>query len=177
MTRTIDEQLERLASAQERSADALEGILERLQLLKSPDPYEASTDEEDDAGADDEVATEETTVEETEVEEAPDAEEAEPGPEEEAAPDEPPAEEAAEDGDEGDPLGNGDAAADDLYQLPEKMTNDTLRGFARDLLEKEGKPAVFEVLADVGSGYKAVGEVKPADLQDAHEKMLERLRG
>ena len=57
------------------------------------------------------------------------------------------------------------------------MTNDTLRGFARDLMGKEGKAAVFEVLADIGTGYKAVGEIPKDNMQEAHEKMAERLRG
>ena len=79
-------------------------------------------------------------------------------------------------GDEGDPLGDGDAAVDEP-ELPAKLTNDTLRGFARNLMEKEGKAAVFEVLAEVGKGYKAVGEVPKEDLKEAHLKMMARLKG
>lgn len=185
MTKTIDEQLERLASAQERSATALEGILEAVTNFKfeqvgSIAVAGVSIPEDDDAGTDDQTATEETPVEEAEAveEETPESEpEPEPEPEEEGTQDEPAeAEVTAEDGDEGDPLGDG-GSDEDSYSLPEKMTNDTLRGFARDLMGKEGKAAVFEVLAEVGSGYKAVGEVAKDDLQEAHEKMVERLRG
>lgn len=185
MTKTIDEQLERLASAQERSAKALEGILEAVLNFKFEQVGNiamagVSTTEAEDAGTDDEPATEEAAAEEQKVEEAevtdpePEPEPAEEGEQEEQAEDE-----AADDGgdDEGDPLGDGDAAGDDPYQLPEKLTNDTLRGFARDLMEKEGKAAVFEVLALVGSGYKAVGEVSKDDLKEAHLKMIERLKG
>lgn len=185
MTKTIDEQLERLASAQERSATALEGILEAVTNFKfeqvgSIAVAGVSIPEEDDAGTnDDEAATEETAVEETEVEEAQEedaAGEPEPEPEDAGDAEEPAEDEASsEDGDEGDPLGDGDAS--EPYALPEKLTNDTLRGFARDLMEKEGKAAVFEVLADVGTGYKAVGEVSKDDLKEAHEKMAERLKG
>lgn len=184
MTKTIDEQLERLASAQERSATALEGILEAVTNFKfeqvgSIAVAGVSIPEEDDAGTNDEAATEETAVEETEVEETQEedaAGEPEPEPEDAGDAEEPAEDEASsEDGDEGDPLGDGDAS--EPYALPEKLTNDTLRGFARDLMEKEGKAAVFEVLADVGTGYKAVGEVSKDDLKEAHEKMAERLKG
>ncbi|UFK26617.1 hypothetical protein [Roseobacter phage RDJL3] len=184
MTKTIDEQLERLASAQERSATALEGILEAVTNFKfeqvgSIAVAGVSIPEEDDAGTNDEAATEETAVEETEVEEAQEedaAGEPEPEPEDAGDAEEPAEDEASsEDSDEGDPLGDGDAS--EPYALPEKLTNDTLRGFARDLMEKEGKAAVFEVLADVGTGYKAVGEVSKDDLKEAHEKMAERLKG
>lgn len=179
MTKTIDEQLERLATAQERTATALEAILEAVTNFQFTQVGEIAVagvniEEVSDAGADDEAAPEETVSEEPETveEEAAEPEPEEAGAEEGAAEDEA----AGEDGDEGDPLGDGEAA-DDPYQLPEKLTNDTLRGFARDLVEKDGKAAVFEVLADVGKGYKAVGEVSKADLQEAHEKMIERLRG
>lgn len=186
MTKTIDEQLERLASAQERSATALEGILEVVTNFKFEQVegiavagVSISIPEEDDAGTNDEAATEETAVEETEVEEAQGEDAAgEPEPEpEDAGNAEKPAEDEAssKDGDEGDPLGDGNAS--EPYALPEKLTNDTLRGFARDLMEKEGKAAVFEVLADVGTGYKAVGEVSKDELKEAHEKMAERLKG
>lgn len=184
MTKTIDEQLERLASAQERSATALEGILEAVTNFKfeqvgSIAVAGVSIPEEDDAGTNDEAATEETAVEETEVEETQEedaAGEPEPEPEDAGDAEEPAEDEASsEDGDEGDPLGDGDAS--EPYALPEKLTNDTLRGFARDLMEKEGKAAVFEVLADVGTGYKAVGEVSKDDLKEAHLKMAERLKG
>ena len=159
MTKTIDEQLEQLASAQERSATALEGILEAVTSFKFEQAGSiaaaavtgVSTPEDDNAGTDDQIAAEEAPVEEAE-----EVAEETPGSEREPA-------EAPEDG--------------DAYVLPEKMTNDTLRGLARDLMEKEGKPAVFEVLAEIGSGYKAVGEVLKDDLQEGHEKMMERLRG
>ena len=158
MSKTIDEQLERLASAQERTAEAqersataLEGI---LKAIASATVSVRVTETNDDARTDDEPATEETAVEEAqaEVAEEAEAEEQQPEPEPSAA-DEP--DDAAEaeagdaPGDEGDPLGDGDAAVDEP-ELPAKLTNDTLRGFARDLMEKEGKAAVFEVLAEVG---------------------------
>jgi len=44
-------------------------------------------------------------------------------------------------------------------------------------MEKDGKAAVFEVLAGIGKGYKAVGEVLKDDLQEAHEKMVAHLKG
>ena len=183
MSKTIDEQLERLASAQERSADALESIYGALRALLKPnaETVAAMAGGEDDAGTDDEPATEETAVEETQVEvaEEAEAEEQQPEPEPDAE-DEPgdAAEAEAGDapGDEGDPLGDGDAAVDEP-ELPAKLTNDTLRGFARDLMEREGKAAVFEVLATVGKGYKAVGEVSKEDLKEAHLKMAARLKG
>ena len=184
MTKTIDEQLERLASAQERSATALEGILEAITNFKFEQVGDfavagVSIPEEDtNAGTTDEAATEEATVKEAQEPEAQEEDAAEPEPEPEDAGDaEEPAEAeaAGENGDEGDPLGDGDAA--EAYELPEKLTNDTLRGFARNLMEKEGKAAVFEVLADVGTGYKAVGEVSKDDLKEAHLKMAERLKG
>lgn len=173
--------LERLVEAQEVQADILGKILEaitnfRYEQVGSIAVAGVSTPEDNDAGTDDQTATEETPVEEAEAVEE-ETQESEPEPEEEGTPDEPAeAEATAEDGDEGDPLGDGNAA-EDPYALPEKMTNDTLRGFARNLMEKEGKAAVFEVLAETGSGYKAVGEVSKDDLQQAHEKMVERLRG
>ena len=176
MSKTIDEQLERLASAQERSATALEGI---LKAIASATVRVRVTETNDDAGTDDEPATEEATVEETQVTEEAEAEEQQPEPEPDAA-DEP--DDAAEaeagdaPGDEGDPLGDGDAAVDEP-ELPAKLTNDTLRGFARDVMEKDGKAAVFEVLAEVGKGYKAVGEVSKEDLKEAHLKMMARLKG
>lgn len=180
MTKTIDEQLERLASAQERTATALESILEAITsatvTVRMPETH-------DHAGTDDEPATEEATVEEAQVEvaEEAEAEEQQPEPEPESnAEDEPSdaAEAEAGDapGDEGDPLGDGNAAVDEP-ELPAKLTNDTLRGFARNLMEKEGKAAVFEVLAEVGKGYKAVGEVPKEDLKEAHLKMAARLKG
>jgi hypothetical protein len=186
MSKTIDEQLERLASAQERTAEAqersataLEGI---LKAIASATVSVRVTETNDDARTDDEPATEETAVEETQVEvaEEAEAEEQQPEPESSAA-DEPDdaAEAEASDApgdDDGDPLGDGDAAVDD-YPLPAKLTNDTLRGFARDLMEREGKAAVFEVLAEVGKGYKAVGEVSKEDLKEAHLKMAARLKG
>lgn len=172
MTKTIDEQLERIASAQERQATALEGILEAVCNFKFEKVGEIAVagvniEEVSDAGTDDEAVPEETATKEAE---APETQEAD-------VPDDQPEEAAGEDGDEGDPLGDGEAGGDDPYALPEKLTNDTLRGFARDLMEKEGKAAVFEVLAEVGSGYKAVGEVSKDDLQQAHELMVNRLRG
>lgn len=186
MNKTIDEQLERLASAQERSAKALEGVLEAVLNFKFEQVGNiavagTSAAEANNAGTDDEPATEETAVEETQVEvaEEAEAEEQQPEPEPDAQ-DEP--DDAAEaeagdaPGDDGDPLGDGDAAVDEP-KLPAKLTNDTLRGFARDLMEKEGKAAVFEVLAEVGKGYKAVGEVSKEDLKEAHLKMAARLKG
>ena len=186
MSKTIDEQLERLASAQERTAEAqersataLEGI---LKAIASATVSVRVTETNDDAGTDDEPATEETAVEETQVTEEAEAEEqqSEPEPDAQDEPDDAAEAEAGDaPGDEGDPLGDGDAAVDepDEPKLPAKLTNDTLRGFARDLMEKEGKAAVFEVLAEVGKGYKAVGEVSKEDLKEAHLKMAARLKG
>lgn len=162
MTKTIDEQLERLASAQERSATALEGILEAVTGFKleqvGSTPVANTGAPEGNAGTNDPEPTEEAPIEEVE-EATKETLESEPEPAE--AP-----------GEDGDPLGGGDA-----YVLPEKMTNDTLRGLARDLMEQEGKSAVFEALAEIGPGYKAVGEVQKDDLPEGHKKMMERLRG
>jgi hypothetical protein len=191
MTKTIDEQLERLASAQERTATALEGILEAItnfSFTKVGDIAVAGvnvTEDAADAGTDDDPAPEETAPEaateepagkEVEEESVADAEPDEPA--EESQPEEPAGDEAAAEGgdDEGDPLGDGDADVDP-YPMPAKLTNDTLRNFARSLMEKEGKAAVFEVLAEVGPGYKAVGEVSKDNLRDAHQKMIDRLKG
>ena len=183
MSKTIDEQLERLASAQERTAEAqersataLEGI---LKAIASATVSVRVTETHDDARTDDEPATEETAVEETQVEvaEEAEAEEQQPEPDAEDAPDDTAEAEAGDaPGDEGDPLGDGDATVDEP-ELPAKLTNDTLRGFARDVMEKDGKAAVFEVLAEVGKGYKAVGEVSKEDLKEAHLKMMARLKG
>ena len=72
MSKTIDEQLERLASAQERTAEAqersataLEGI---LKAIASATVSVRVTETNEDAGTDDEPATEEATVEETQAE-------------------------------------------------------------------------------------------------------------
>lgn len=190
MSKTIDEQLERLASAQERNAKALEGILEAVLNFKFEQVGNiavagaSAAETNDDAGTDDEPATEEATVEETQAEVVEEASAEEQQPEPGSEPDaegeqdgEAEAEAGDADGDDdGDPLGDGDAAVDD-YPLPAKLTNDTLRGFARDLMEREGKAAVFEVLAEVGKGYKAVGEVSKEDLKEAHLKMAARLKG
>ena len=186
MSKTIDEQLERLASAQERTAEAqersataLEGI---LKAIASATVSVRVTETNDDAGTDDEPTTEEATVEETQAEvveeEGAEEQQSDPEPDAEGEQDgEAEAEAGDADGDDdGDPLGDGDATVDEP-ELPAKLTNDTLRGFARDLMEKEGKAAVFEVLADVGKGYKAVGEVSKEDLKEAHLKMAARLKG
>lgn len=186
MSKTIDEQLERLASAQERTAEAqersaaaLEGI---LKAIASATVSVRVTETNDDARTDDEPATEETAVEEAQAEvveeEGAEEQQSDPEPDAEGEQDsEAEAEAGDADGDDdGDPLGDGDAAVDEP-KLPAKLTNDTLRGFARDLMEKEGKAAVFEVLADVGKGYKAVGEVSKEDLKEAHLKMAARLKG
>lgn len=170
MTKTIDEQLERLASAQERTATALESILEAIASAT----VTVRMPETQNAGTDDTPATEEAEAEEQQPEPEPEPEpdaEDEPGDAAEAE-----AEAGDAPGDEGDPLGDGDAAVDEP-ELPAKLTNDTLRGFARNLMEKEGKAAVFEVLAEVGKGYKAVGEVPKEDLKEAHLKMVARLKG
>ena len=182
MSKTIDEQLERLASAQERTAEAqersataLEGI---LKAIASATVSVRVTETNDDARTDDEPATEETAVEETQVEVAEEAEAEEQQPDAADEPDDAAEAEASDapGDDDGDPLGDGDAAVDEP-ELPAKLTNDTLRGFARDLMEREGKAAVFEVLAEVGKGYKAVGEVSKEDLKEAHLKMAARLKG
>jgi hypothetical protein len=109
---------------------------------------------------------------------------ADPEPEaaEEPAAEEQAAEEAQEAGEaEGDPLGDdplgdGDGDAEELV-APKDLTTDVLRGKARELMDKEGKAAVFEVLAEVGKGYKAVGEVPKEELAEAWLKMAKRLQG
>jgi hypothetical protein len=157
MTKTIDEQLERLASAQERSAKALEGIFEAVANFKFEQvgntAIAAGISEDKGTGANDKAgeASKEVSVKEA-AEETPTPE----GATEETT---------------------SDSPEDAVLQLPDELTNDTLRGFARDLMEKEGKTAVFEVLADIGTGYKAVGEVPKDDLPQAHELMIARLKG
>lgn len=162
---TIEQNLERLATASERQAGALEAILE---ILGRPMPiFEAVGSEP--------VVTVVNTVEAQDE----DTTAADPEPEvaEEPAAEEPAAEETQEAGEaEDDPLGDGDGGAEELV-APKDLTTDVLRGKARELMDKEGKAAVFEVLAEVGKGYKAVGEVPKEELAEAWLKMAKRLQG
>lgn len=156
---TIEQNLERLAKASERQADALESILDALNGMQFPS---------DDHSAKEvvEAQNEGTTAADPEPEAA-----------EEPAAEEPAAEEAQEAGEaEDDPLGDGDGGAEELV-APKDLTTDVLRGKARELMDKEGKAAVFEVLAEVGKGYKAVGEVPKEELAEAWLKMAKRLQG
>ena len=160
---TIEQNLERLATASERQAVALEAILE---ILGRPMPII-------------EVTGGEPVVNVVNTVEAQDEDAADPEPEvaEEPAAEEPAAEEAQEAGEaEDDPLGDGDGGAEELV-APKDLTTDVLRGKARELMDKEGKAAVFEVLAEVGKGYKAVGEVPKEELAEAWLKMAKRLQG
>lgn len=164
---TIEQNLERLATASERQAVALEAILE---ILGRPMPIIEVTGGEPVVNV---VNTVEAQDEDTTA--------ADPEPEvaEEPAAEEPAAEEAQEAGeaeDEDDPLGDGDGGAEELV-APKDLTTDVLRGKARELMDKEGKAAVFEVLAEVGKGYKAVGEVPKEELAEAWLKMAKRLQG
>lgn len=162
---TIEQNLERLATASERQAVALEAILE---ILGRPMPIIEVTGGEPVVNV---VNTVEAQDEDTAA--------ADPEPEvaEEPAAEEPAAEEAQEAGEaEDDPLGDGDGGAEELV-APKDLTTDVLRGKARELMDKEGKAAVFEVLAEVGKGYKAVGEVPKEELAEAWLKMAKRLQG
>lgn len=162
---TIEQNLERLATASERQAVALEAILE---ILGRPMPIIEVTGGEP-------VVNVVNTVEAQDE----DITAADPEPEvaEEPAAEEPAAEEAQEAGEaEDDPLGDGDGGAEELV-APKDLTTDVLRGKARELMDKEGKAAVFEVLAEVGKGYKAVGEVPKEELAEAWLKMAKRLQG
>lgn len=162
---TIEQNLERLATASERQAVALEAILE---ILGRPMPIIEVTGGEPVVNV---VNTVEAQDEDTTA--------ADPEPEvaEEPAAEEPAAEEAQEAGEaEDDPLGDGDGGAEELV-APKDLTTDVLRGKARELMDKEGKAAVFEVLAEVGKGYKAVGEVPKEELAEAWLKMAKRLQG
>ena len=162
---TIEQNLERLATASERQAVALEAILE---ILGRPMPIIEFTGGEPLVNV---VNTVEAQDEDTTA--------ADPEPEvaEEPAAEEPAAEEAQEAGEaEDDPLGDGDGGAEELV-APKDLTTDVLRGKARELMDKEGKAAVFEVLAEVGKGYKAVGEVPKEELAEAWLKMAKRLQG
>jgi hypothetical protein len=162
---TIEQNLERLATASERQAVALEAILE---ILGRPMPIIEVTGGEPAVNV---VNTVEAQDEDTTA--------ADPEPEvaEEPAAEEPAAEEAQEAGEaEDDPLGDGDGGAEELV-APKDLTTDVLRGKARELMDKEGKAAVFEVLAEVGKGYKAVGEVPKEELAEAWLKMAKRLQG
>lgn len=162
---TIEQNLERLATASERQAVALEAILE---ILGRPMPIIEVTGGEPVVNV---VNTVEAQDEDTTA--------ADPEPEvaEEPAVEEPAAEEAQEAGEaEDDPLGDGDGGAEELV-APKDLTTDVLRGKARELMDKEGKAAVFEVLAEVGKGYKAVGEVPKEELAEAWLKMAKRLQG
>ena len=162
---TIEQNLERLATASERQAVALEAILE---ILGRPMPIIEVTGGEPVVNV---VNTVEAQDEDTTA--------ADPEPEaaEEPAAEEPAAEEAQEAGEaEDDPLGDGDGGVEELV-APKDLTTDVLRGKARELMDKEGKAAVFEVLAEVGKGYKAVGEVPKEELAEAWLKMAKRLQG
>ena len=162
---TIEQNLERLATASERQAVALEAILE---ILGRPMPIIEVTGGEPVVNV---VNTVEAQDEDTTA--------ADPEPEvaEEPAAEEPAAEEAQEAGEaEDDPLGDGDGGAEELV-APKDLTTDVLRGKARELMDKEGKAAVFEVLAEVGKGYKAVGEVPKEEMAEAWLKMAKRLQG
>lgn len=162
---TIEQNIERLATASERQAVALEAILE---ILGRPMPIIEVTGGEPVVNV---VNTVEAQDEDTTA--------ADPEPEvaEEPAAEEPAAEEAQEAGEaEDDPLGDGDGGAEELV-APKDLTTDVLRGKARELMDKEGKAAVFEVLAEVGKGYKAVGEVPKEELAEAWLKMAKRLQG
>lgn len=162
---TIEQNLERLATASERQAVALEAILE---ILGRPMPIIEVTGGEPVVNV---VNTVEAQDEDTTA--------ADPEPEvaEEPAAEEPATEEAQEAGEaEDDPLGDGDGGAEELV-APKDLTTDVLRGKARELMDKEGKAAVFEVLAEVGKGYKAVGEVPKEELAEAWLKMAKRLQG
>ena len=162
---TIEQNLERLATASERQAVALEAILE---ILGRPMPIIEVTGGEPVMNV---VNTVEAQDEDTTA--------ADPEPEvaEKPAAEEPAAEEAQEAGEaEDDPLGDGDGGAEELV-APKDLTTDVLRGKARELMDKEGKAAVFEVLAEVGKGYKAVGEVPKEELAEAWLKMAKRLQG
>lgn len=162
---TIEQNLERLATASERQAVALEAILE---ILGRPMPIIEVTGGEPVVNV---VNTVEAQDEDTTA--------ADPEPEvaEEPAAEEPAAEEAQEAGEaEDDPLGDGDGGAEELV-APKDLTTDVLRGKARELMGKEGKAAVFEVLAEVGKGYKAVGDVPKEELAEAWLKMAKRLQG
>ena len=162
---TIEQNLERLATASERQAVALEAILE---ILGRPMPIIEVTGGEPVMNV---VNTVEAQDEDTTA--------ADPEPEvaEEPAAEEPAAEETQEAGEaEDDPLGDGDGGAEELV-APKDLTTDVLRGKARELMDKEGKAAVFEVLAEVGKGYKAVGEVLKEELAEAWLKMAKRLQG
>lgn len=164
---SIEQNLERLAEAQERSATALEGILE---ILGRPSQVIEI------AGAVNAVVANVVNTVEAQDE---DTTAADPEPEaaEEPAAEELAAEEAQEAGEaEDDPLGDGDGGAEELV-APKDLTTDVLRGKARELMDKEGKAAVFEVLAEVGKGYKAVGEVPKEELAEAWLKMAKRLQG
>lgn len=162
---TIEQNLERLATASERQAVALEAILE---ILGRPMPIIEVTGGEPVVNV---VNTVEAQDEDTTA--------ADPEPEvaEEPAAEEPAAEEAQEAGEaEDDPLGDGDGGAEELV-APKDLTTDVLRSKARELMDKEGKAAVFEALAEVGKGYKAVGEVPKEELAEAWLKMAKRLQG
>lgn len=160
---TIEQNLERLATASERGAVALEAILE---ILGRPMPIIEIT------GGEPMVKVTETVIEAQDEDTA--AADPEPEVAEEPAAEEPAAEEAQEA--EDDPLGDGDGGAEELV-APKDLTTDVLRSKARELMDKEGKAAVFEVLAEVGKGYKAVGEVPKEELAEAWLKMAKRLQG
>lgn len=158
---SIEQNMERMAEAQERSATALEAILAHLstfevtkigELLNSASHGVVATKEEPAA---EKPATEKPAAEEkAEVVEDSGADAADPLSDS-----------------EDDPLGGSDVV------VPDKLDTDVLRGIARQLMEKEGKVAVFETLASIGKGYKAVGEVPEAELREGYLKMAQRLHG
>lgn len=161
---TIEQNLERLAKASERQADALESILDALNGMQFPS---------DDHSAKEVVEAQDEGT--TAVDPEPEAAE-EPAAEEQAAEEAQEAGEAEGDPLGDDPLGDGDGGTEELV-APKDLTTDVLRGKARELMDKEGKAAVFEVLAEVGKGYKAVGEVPKEELAEAWLKMAKRLQG
>lgn len=167
MTKTLDEQIERLVIAQEQMAPIiakaiLEAFTHIIELLERS------------AIAQEEIAGLKLTKAPVKGKELGDEIQIQ-TPEVNVAPEEPAAEETNDEGNSenvDDSPQNKGVPSENSYTLPEKLTNDTLRNIAREVMEKHNKSTVFKVLADIGPGYKAVGEVFRDDLKEAHEKML-----
>ena len=168
---TLDGRLERIAVAQERQADTLDEILKAVVNFNSvsvgemtitttaPPVEEVENAETVSSTAPEETTSEveEDTAEPAETEQAPEA----------ATEDAPPADESE--------TADADGTSDEIV-IPDNLDNDVLREIAREVMERDGKPIVFEILAAVGPGYKAVGVVPKEDLPEAYTKMAEQLK-
>lgn len=189
MSKTIDDQLERIATAAEHQSHALERIADVLEKLLDARTVVISGSSSEGVTLQETVLHAETADPEPEpvdqtTEDAPAEERSGEG---EASEDAEVAEAQGEgtEGDagggggedDGDPLGGAPVGGEDEIEVPAKLNADVIRDkVARPLMEAHGKAAVFEALAEVGDGYKAVGEVPEKYLRDLYINMARRLK-